>query len=141
MSSPSAFDSIEERLRAGWTDTDLVFENEDYQLAGTPEPFVYVEVFEDVISQDTIGAPQANQWLEVGQIYCHVMTPNGTGSATARQMAHDLSYLFREQPYEGIFFRDMSIGMGEPAKTFANYFAMTLSVQYERRDITSIPTP
>lgn len=139
MASPTVFDAIHDQLVAEWNATDLVFENEDYQLPDTPAHFVYVEVFDDIISQDTFGAPRNNEWLEAGQIYLHVMTPNLTGSSTSRSLAKDLSSIFREQSFSGLYFREMSIGMGEPAKTFANYFAMTLSVSWDRRDITTIP--
>ncbi|MFU0504011.1 hypothetical protein [Pseudaminobacter sp. NGMCC 1.201702] len=139
MSSPTAFDAIHDHLVARWAATDLVFENEDYQLPDVPAHFVYVEVFGDLLEQDTFGAPQNNEWLETGQVYLHVMTPNGTGSGEARTLARDLSYLFREQPLGSMHFREMSIGMGEPAKTFGNYFAMTLSITFDRRDVTVLP--
>lgn len=138
MANATAFDAIHARLTTAWTATPLVFENEDFETPDNPAHFVYVEVFGDILSQDTIGSPQSNEWLEVGQIYLHVMTPRGIGSATARHLARDLSNQFREQSFAGLHFRDMSIGMGEPARSFGNYFAMTLSVSFDRRDITDL---
>ncbi len=139
MSSPTAFDSIEARLRQGWAETPLVFENEDFELPDTPAAFVYVEVVGDSYWQDTIGIPQANEWQEEGAIYLHVMAPAGTGSAQSRQIGDRLMYLFREQQAGDLNFREMSIGAGEPGKQFGNYYAMTVTIAWDRRDITSIP--
>ena len=138
MSSLDAFTTISGILDV-WETTDVVFENEAYELPDRPAHFVYVEVFDDLIVQDTFGAPEANEWLETGQIYIHVMTPDGIGSGTARTHAKNLSYLFREQPAGGVIFREMSIGAGEPGRQFGNYFAMTLSISWDRRDVTSTP--
>lgn len=135
----SAFEAIEDHLRASWSETPLVFENEDFGLADAPEPFVYVEVVADSMAQDTFGAPGANQWLETGGVYLHVMTPSGTGSRAARQIGERLMYLFREQPLQDIHFRDMSLGAGDPGKTFGGYFAITVTVDWERHDFTNLP--
>jgi hypothetical protein len=139
MSSPTAFDLIHDHLEASWSETDLVFENEPYDLPDKPTHFVYVEVVGDAYEQDTIGAPGNNMWLEAGAIYLHVMTPDGIGSLEARQIGNRLTYLFREQPLGGIHFRRMSIGAGEPGKTFGNYYAMTATIEWDRHDITVIP--
>lgn len=139
MSSPTAFDLIEQRLKVSWQETPIIFENEGFDLPGLPSQFVYVEVFGDIYQQDTMGAPGENEWLEAGQLYLHVMTPNGTGSRDARDIANRLTYLFREQPLSGIYFRQMSIGSGEPGRSFGNYYAMTATIEWDRRDITQIP--
>lgn len=139
MSSPTAFDLIHDHLVASWAETPLTFENEDFELPDTPEHFVYVEVVGDSYEQDTFGAPGNNMWLEAGVIYLHVEAPAGTGSGTARQIGNRLTYLFREQPLGDIHFRRMSIGAGEPGKTFGNYFAMTVTIEWDRHDITVIP--
>lgn len=139
MSSPNAFDLIHDHLVNSWTETAIVFENEDFDLPDTPAHFVYVEVVGDTYEQDTFGAPRNNLWLEAGVVFLHVETPVGTGSAEARQISNRLTYLFREQPLAGIRFRRMSIGAGEPGKTFGNYFAMTVTIEWDRHDITIIP--
>ena len=137
MSSPSTYDAFAARL-AAFTGATVVFENEDYETEAQT-PFVYVEIVGSTYSQDTFGAPQANMWLEQGITYLHVMTPNGTGSRAARVLANDLLQLFREQPIGELFMPEMSIGAGEPGKDFANYFALTATIEWQRRDITSIP--
>lgn len=138
MSAPDVFSTIQ-TIVAGWSGTaPVIWENEDFALPESPAEFVYVEVYDDVIRQDTIGAPQANEWLEAGMIYMHVMTRRGEGSSRARTLARDLSNLFREQPSNGVYFREMSIGAGEPGRSFGNYFAMTLTVAWDRRDVTDL---
>ncbi len=138
MSSLTAYDAFVGRLGA-WNLSPVVFENEFYQLPDTPAPFVYVEIFGDTYDQDTMGAPQANEWLERGVTYMHVMTPSGQGTRQARQYANSLLYLFREQPISTLFMPEMSIGAGEPGKDWPGYFALTASISWHRRDITSIP--
>lgn len=139
MSSLTAYDAFEVRLRSGWLTTDIVMENEFYTLPDNPTPFVYVEIFGDTYDQDTMGAPQQNEWLERGVTYLHVMTPSGQGSRQARQYANSLLYLFREQPISTLFMPEMSIGAGDPGKDWPGYFALTASIFWRRRDITSIP--
>ncbi|EHK56902.1 hypothetical protein [Allomesorhizobium alhagi] len=134
MSSPEAFETIEQRLRAQWTETPLVFENEDYPLPDVPAHFVYVEVYGDFFDQASIGAePRTdNLWREVGQLYLHVMTPNGIGSGTARQLARQLVDLFRGEDIGSVTFREASIGAGEPGREFGNYYAMTATITWQR---------
>lgn len=139
MASPTAFDAFADRL-ADWTATPVVFENDGYQLPETPTPFVYVEIFGDTYNQDTLGAPGANMWLETGVAYLHVMVQTGTGSREARALANRLLYLFREQP-TGLTITEMSIGAGDPSRSFGNYFSIAATLTWTRFDITSIPTP
>lgn len=138
MSSLTTYDAFANRLGA-WETTPVVFENEFYQLPDTPAPFVYVEVFGDTYDQDTMGAPQQNEWLETGVTYLHVMTPSGQGSRQARQYANILLYLFREQPIATLFMPEMSIGAGQPGKDWPGYWAMSATIFWHRRDITSVP--
>jgi hypothetical protein len=141
MSTPTVYDAFEVRLRSNWTTTPLVFENEFHQIPGQPEPFVFVEIFGDTFNQETTGAPQANMWLETGATYMHVMVPSGQGSRLARQYANSLLYLFREQAVDGLIMTEMSVGAGDPGKDFPNHWALTATILWQRRDITSIPTP
>lgn len=137
MSSPEAYDAFKARLDT-WTDTSVVFENDPFDKPDTPVPFVYVEIYGDSYNQETMGAPGANAWLERGMTYLHVMTPTGTGSRDARALANDLLYLFREQQ-TGLIITEMSIGAGDPSRSFGNYFSIAATLIWERFDITSIP--
>ena len=137
MSSPSAFDAFADRL-ADWTATDVAFENDDYRVPGTPAAFVYVEIFGDSYNQETIGAPQENMFLEQGVTYLHVMAPKGTGSKESRVHANNLMNLFREQDIDGVKIEEASIGAGEPGTEFKNYWAMTVTLNWYRRDITDL---
>lgn len=138
MSSAAAFDAFHDRLTVGWTATPLVFENEEFEAPGEPVPFVYVEIYGDEYNQESIGAPKQNQFLETGVTYIHVLMPKGTGTRDGRVMADGLCNLFREQPQNGVFVEEMSIGSGEPAKDFPNYYSMAVTLHWYRRDITSI---
>lgn len=138
MASPETFDAFAARL-ADWETTPVVYENDNFKLPATPAPFVFVEIVGDSYAQDTFGAPGENMWLERGMTFLHVMVPSGTGSRAGRALANDLLYLFREQPISTLFMPEMSIGAGEPGRDFAQYFAVTASIAWHRRDITSIP--
>ncbi|MDR7034495.1 hypothetical protein [Mesorhizobium sp. BE184] len=134
MSSPETFDIVVAQLGDNWTLTPVVFENEDYQLPDTPAPFVSVEIYGDFFDQASIGAGERddNLWREGGEIFLHVMTPNGTGSRQARQYAKQLVNLFRGQDIDGVRFLDASIGAGDPGRSFSNYYAMTATIGFER---------
>jgi hypothetical protein len=140
MSSPEAYDAFAARL-ATWTTTPVVMENDpDPETPDTPAPFVYAEIYGDTYNQDSMGAPGENMWLESGVAYLHVMVPTGTGSRDARALANGLLYLFREQP-TGLTITEMSIGAGDPSRSFGNYFSIAATLFWTRFDITSIPTP
>jgi hypothetical protein len=137
MSTPSAFTAIKNRLNGAWNTTPVVYENKFHEPTGAA--FVYVEVFDDSLAQETIGAPGNNLWVESGTVYLHVMVPSGGGSETARSHAFSLKQLFREQDIGGLKITEMSIGSGEPGRDFPNYWALTLTLYYRRDDITSLP--
>ncbi|MER9471089.1 hypothetical protein [Mesorhizobium sp. M0520] len=134
MASPEAFDVVEQQIADLWNVTPVVFENDDYQLPDVPGEFVYVEIYGDFYDQISLGAERRedNLWREGGQVYLHVMTPNGTGSRRARVLAKQLIGLFRGQDIDAVTFRDASIGAGDPGRAFANYYAMTATVNFER---------
>lgn len=134
MSSPETFDVVEQTLVGNWMATPLVFENTDWQLPDEPAHFVYVEVFGDFYEQASIGAESRNEnlWREGGQLYLHVMTKNGIGSSLARQYGKQLAGLFRGEDIDGVHFLDGSIGAGEPGRSFPNYWAMTVTINWER---------
>lgn len=142
MASPQTFDAFKARLDDAWSATPLVYENEFAQeLIESGAPFVYVEIYGDSYDQETIGAPGANQFVEDGATYLHVMIRSGEGSRQARIWANSLLYLFREQPIGDLFMPEMSIGTGEPGADFPNYWAMTATIRWYRRDYTEFPTP
>lgn len=138
MATTTAFDAFHDRLMAAWTTTPIVFENDRYDPADAPEPFVFVEIVGSDFSQETFGAPQENQFLEQGFTYLHVMVPSFTGSRQARSYANLLLNLFREQVTNGVFIQSMSLGAGEPGRDFPNYWAFTATLQWYRRDITNL---
>jgi len=135
MSSAIAFIALEDYLRAEWTTTPLVFENENFPLEDQPDAFVFVEVFGDYFAQESIGAPGNNLWREAGEIRAHVLVPNGTGSRVARGHAAEMAEFFREVEVQGIRFTQMSIGAGDAGKADGNYYRMTLAIDWERYEV------
>ncbi len=131
MSSVAVFDALKAFLVAGWSDTPLVFENEDWPLDTEPAAFVYVEIFGGSYAQESVGAPGNNLWRESGSLQMHVFVPNSSGTRTARVHADALADLFKEVEVSGVRFREMSIGAGEPGKQDGNYFPMTVTVDWE----------
>lgn len=132
MSSPDVYDKLETFLKAEWSDTPLVFENEEWPLdEGDPAAFVYVEIFGNFYSQELLGDPGNNLWRETGTMQLHVMVPNTTGTRIARTHAKALVSLFKEAEVDGVRFREMSIGAGEPGMPSGNYFPMTATVDWE----------
>lgn len=137
MASPEAFDAIHDHLAFAWEETVLLFENDTLLSPDSQTPFVYVEIVGDILEQDTFGAPGQNEWIEAGAAYLHVMVPDGTGSREARAIGGRLVALFREVPIGTMHFNTMSIGSGEPGRSFPNYFAMTVTIGWDRRDTTT----
>jgi hypothetical protein len=134
MSSIEVYDVVEQRLKALWTATPLVFENEDWPTPATPAPFVFVEVYGDMFGQASIGEeePADNVWREQGQLLMHVLVPSGTGTRLARQHAKALAVLFRGQDIGGVTFGDASLGGTEPGTQDGQYYRMTCSVAWDR---------
>lgn len=145
MASPEVYDAFEARLVDGWTALPLAFENEPRQhLVEAGQPFVYVEIFGDDISQESTGAPGENLWLERGSTFMHVMMPSGHGSKQARVWAKQLLALFREQEIvvdaytgETLMMPNMSIGAGEPGEDIPSYWALTAAIHWSRHEITA----
>lgn len=134
MASAEAFGPIETYLRANWTATALVFENEDWPTPETPAPFIFVEVDGDLFSQQSLGAGARddNLWREAGTLRLHVLAPVGGGSLVARQYARQAADLFRGKDVSGITFGDASLGAGEPGTADGNYWRFTATIDWER---------
>lgn len=136
MSSLASYDAFETKLKADWTATPIWFENERFDLTDTPAAFVYVEIFDETFSQETIGAPGNNLFQETGITYLHVMVLDDSGTRLARQHADALHSLFREKDTDGVKIDDMSIGSGDPGRDFPNYWAMTVTLWWHRYEFT-----
>lgn len=134
MATPQTFEPIEDFLKSQWTDTPLVFENEDWPTPDEPVAFVFVEIFGDLMDQASIGAETqaANRWRENGQLSLHVLVPRGGGTRQARQLSRQLYDLFRGQEIGAIRFGTASIGAGEPGEMDGNYYRMTVTIDVER---------
>lgn len=135
MATPESFTPIHDYLVAQWgATTPLYFENEEIPDPATPAAFVYVEIFGDMFDLASLGAGTVtdNLWRERGTLLAHVMVPRGKGSTIARTHARALADLFRGTEIGSIRFRRPSIGAGDPGVLDGSYFAMTMSIEFER---------
>jgi hypothetical protein len=145
MASPETFSAFKGVLDA-WAaipgNLPVVFENEPAQVLTEGNlPFVYVEIYGEGYSQESMGSPGSNLWTEYGTTWMHVMTKSLMGSSEGRVWAKTLIDLFREKPIlvdnvtgERLFMPEMSIGAGDPGRDFPNYFSITATIQWHRRD-------
>lgn len=140
MASPDAFEPIEDYIRAQWeilhpgNTIPLVFENEQFPPPGEPTAWVFVEVYGNTLSQESIGGGadvDDNLWREYGSLWMHVMIVRGSGTRTARTYAKELARLFKSKQLGAIRFRDASIGGSEPGLEDGNYKRMSVSVDWE----------
>ncbi|MBR1005255.1 hypothetical protein ABIF65_003691 [Bradyrhizobium japonicum] len=117
-------------------DGTLVYENEsDGPPAGDVATWVLVVLNSSLYGQESIGAGDqgSNRWDEGGTLWLHVFTPRGTGSKEARRLAKGLANLFRGNTalMNGFLeFMDADLGAGDPGKENANYYLMSVSVEW-----------
>lgn len=133
MATDIVFQAVEAFLRANWTTTPLVFENERFPPPAAKTPFVHVEMQSNIWDQKSIGSgdPSKERWDEEGTIWLHVMVPTGSGSTTARQYARQLVLLFRGKTLlSNLTFRSASIGDGQER---GGYWAITATLEFINR--------
>lgn len=150
MAFPSdpVFDAIREYLGytndsgawvpGAWDPADgaLVYENQgDGAPAGEVATWILVMLNSTLYGQQSIGAGEQadNRWDESGTLWLHVFTPKGTGSVEARRLAKGLANLFRGNNtlMNGLLeFMDADLGAGDPGKENANYYLMSVSVDW-----------
>ncbi|MBR1005252.1 MULTISPECIES: phage tail terminator-like protein [Bradyrhizobium] len=117
-------------------DGTLVYENEsDGPPAGDVSTWVFVMLNSELYGQESIGAGDqgSNRWDEGGTLWLHVFTPRGTGSKEARRLAKGLANLFRGNNtlMSGLLeFMDADLGAGDPGKENANYYLMSVSIEW-----------
>lgn len=142
MASNVVYDAIRAELEASWTTIPLTFENEAFTPPtdgdGKPQPFVAVEMTGNLYGQQSIGAgdPGDNRWDEEGVLWLHIFVRSGTGGQTVRTYAKSLADIFRGKLLLGgaIEFMDASIGLGESGDDSANYYRVSVSIDWRRID-------
>lgn len=148
------FDAIREYL--GYTDDNgnwvpgqwdtslapLVYENEtEGAPAGTVAAWVQVTLDTALYGQQTIGGgidAGGNRWDEDGTLWFHIFTPKGAGSRDARRIGKGLANLFRGHTLLNgdLEFRDADMGAGDPGDENANYYLLSVSIDWRRTDAT-----
>lgn len=138
MASGPVFDSVRSFLETNWTTTPLRFENEPFELDGTP--FVDVEMTGTAYGQQSIGASrqQDNRWDEEGVLWLHVLVPINTGGSLVRTYAKQLADLFAGQTLinGGLEFRDAFIGRGQTGFEDGGYYRVSVYQKYRWMDVT-----
>ncbi len=147
------FDAIQQYL--GYTDDNgswvagvwdtsvaaLFYENElDGPPSGT-KPWVQVILDTALYGQQTIGGgidPAGNRWDEDGTLWFHIFTARGSGSREARRIGKGLANLFRGHTLldEDLEFRDANMGAGDPGAENANFYLLSVSIDWRRTNAT-----
>lgn len=149
LPNDEVFDAIREYL--GYTDLEtgnpvvgawdfalapLVYENEsDDAPGGELAPWVQVTLDTALYGQQSIGGgieSGQNRWDEDGTLWFHVFTPRNTGSVEARRIAKGLANMFRGMTLLGdrLEFLDADMGAGDPGAENANYYLMSVSIEW-----------
>lgn len=138
MASDQVYDAVRGYLAARWTETPIVWENEDFTRPDPLAPWVAVEIAGSLYSQESVGADvqAANRWDEAGTLFLHVFVPAGTGSSTARRHCKTLADLFRGARLmdDALEFLDASIGFGEPGDEEGVTYRVSVSVDWRREE-------
>lgn len=110
------------------------FENESFPKPNPPAPWIGMALTGVLYGQESIGASDQadNRWDEAGHLWLPVFVPTGSGASRARQIAKQLSNLFRGLTLlDGrLEFMDAFIGEGEPAAEEGNWYILPLSVEW-----------
>ncbi len=136
MSSDIVFTAVQNFLYANFTTAPLSFENETPSLPEPPSLWVWVEIYDIMYEQVSMGSghPTSDLWREEGAVIAHVMVPVNTGSLLARQVATQIARLFvglQLQP--GIRFERCTIG-GSPEIGDGNFWPFDVRVEWCRED-------
>ncbi len=135
MSSDLVFTAVQNFLYANFTTVPLNFENDQFVLPDPPSPWVDVEIYGSSFNQSSFGSgvPSTDNWTEMGAVLCHVMIPVNTGSLLGRQIATQLSTLFKGRRIEpDIRFGDQSIGAGMVQIETGNWWPISLRIEWQR---------
>ena len=135
MASDEIAAAIQDYLTTSWTSCPLAYENDGYEPPDNT-PWAYVEFMGTAWVQDTIGAGpiRDNRFTEEGLVMLHVFVPKGTGSNLIRQYARQLADLFRgaELLAGTLWFKNASIGAGNPGSEDGKWWRMTATIEFER---------
>lgn len=135
MASDTVFTAVKTYLTANFSACPLTWENDAYQPASPPAPWMLIQFEGDLFEQITIGAgtPAANLWREQGAVLAHGFVPSGTGSLLARQNLVAMATLLRGlELTPAIRFRAMSIGDYGAGSEDGNYWGLSLRADFIR---------
>jgi hypothetical protein len=128
-------------IAAGWTFAPVIVQNAEavppLSSDGTTQPYLFIQISYNSTTQESIGEEPrtGNRWDETGQVFFHVYTPSGGGSALSDQYADAIITLFRGLTLDtNIEFQDIFSDIGGPGDDNGNYYRVSVSVDWIRRD-------
>lgn len=133
MASYTAYRAIRDYLDAQWTTTRITWGNDNLGDENT-QPWVHADITGTSYEQQSIGAGSVtdNRWVEEGVLFMNVMVHSGQGTDLARSYADTLVNLFRGQDFSQMEFLRFSVGLGEVATENGNWWALPISIEWER---------
>lgn len=81
-------------LDAGWTETTVGYQNEDFQTE-PGSPWIYAEVLPVTGDAAHFGSSGLRPRTDLGLIACHVFTPTGTGASEGFRLAEAMGDLLQ----------------------------------------------
>lgn len=124
MSFSSVRATIETHISDNWTATPVAYDNVDLDTSGLSE-YISINLVEGDNVQATLG--DIGTYQAVGVLVIMIFTDKGIGSSRARQLADQLSSLFRGSKIDGMTFKVPS------AKRIiygSDYFQYNLSIPF-----------
>lgn len=119
------------RLEAQWTETVMVFPNENFTPPNPPAPYLAVEFIGGTSDQVSIGAPGNNRFREVNGVRIWVMVPSNTGWEDARDMARRVAALFRGKTFDGVRCWSPRLGSGKYDDVSGNWYGTDVFIPYQ----------
>jgi hypothetical protein len=102
MPSQEVVTAVSARLAAGFNLCPVYEVNVQSESPADGSPYLQIQYPVAFEEQASIGSPGSNRFREEGVIQFEIMTPLGSGTATALTIAAVLRTLFRNQYFEGV---------------------------------------
>lgn len=139
-----ALEAIEARLKANWTATPVITENEDapdpwppVDESQNPAPWVFVELIDVDATIIGFGTPGNQTVMDTGLVKMYVMVAKGTRLKKARENAVALGEIFRQQqffksdPTAYVRTTTPRVGRSDFVSEDGNWISVACTVPYE----------
>ena len=133
MSSPVPFDDAVAKLQAAALGYPIALPNEPFETPDNPVgPWLSVSATSTMLAPADLGA---DVWQEEGTFYVDVMTPTGSGTSTARELAKQVANVFRGLGPENVVYLSATIGGGSVGTEDGLWFCITVSIDWRYQDV------